>query len=130
VQFMDGYLILNSPGTNEWYISVVNQITFDALFFASKSGFSDKLMGVGVTKRYVYLFGQQTTEVWFDAGDTPFPFDRLPGVFMQYGIMSINSLAQMDGDLYWLAQTPQGNAIVCRSQQFNAAHISTFALDA
>jgi len=130
VQFMDGYLILNSPGTNEWYISVVNQITFDALFFASKSGFSDKLVGVGVTKRYVYLFGQQTTEVWFDAGDTPFPFDRLPGVFMQYGITSVNSLAQMDGDLYWLAQSPQGNAIVCRSQQFNAAHISTFALDA
>lgn len=127
--FVDGYLVYNSPGTNQWYISLVNQLAFDALDFASKSGYSDLLAGVAVTKRYVYLFGQQTTEVWFDAGDTPFPFDRLPGVFMQYGCASAASLAQMDGDIYWLAQSPQGKAIVCRSQQFNAQQISTFALD-
>lgn len=129
VQFMDGFLILNIPNTNEWYISKGNEITFDATLFASKTGYSDQLVGLGVTKRYVYLFGAETTEVWFDAGDTPFPFDRLPGVFMQYGCAAPHSIAQMDGSLYWLAQSPQGNAIVCRTEQFNAAQISTFALD-
>lgn len=127
--FVDGYLVFNSPGTQEWYISLVNEINFDATDFASKSGYSDLLAAVGVTKRYVYLFGQQTTEVWFDAGDTPFPFDRLPGVFMQFGCASAASIAQMDGDLYWLAQSPQGKALVARSKQFNAEQISTFALD-
>ena len=129
VQFVDGFLVLNIPQTSEWYISTGNEIVFDPTQFASKSGAPDLLMGVGVTKRYVYLFGQQTIEVWFDAGDTPFPFDRLPGVFMQYGCTSVASIAQMDGDLYWLAQSPQGNAIICRTSQFNAAQISTFALD-
>lgn len=129
VGFVDGYLVFNSPGTQEWYISLVNEINFDATDFASKSGSADLLAGIGVTKRYVYLIGQQTTEVWFDAGDTPFPFDRLPGVFMQYGCASYASIAQMDGDLYWLAQSPQGKALVVRSQQFNAQQISTFALD-
>jgi hypothetical protein len=127
--FVDGYLVFNSPGTKEWYISLVNEINFDATDFATKSGYSDLLAGIGVTKRYVYLFGQQTTEVWFDAGDTPFPFDRLPGVFMQYGCASYASIAQMDGDLYWMAQSPQGKAFVVRSQQFSAQQISTFALD-
>jgi hypothetical protein len=129
VGFVDGYLVFNSPGTNEWYVSLVNEVSFDALDFASKSGYSDLLAGVGVAKRYVYLFGQQTTEVWFDAGDTPFPFNRLPGVFMQFGCASPGSIAQMDGNLYWLAQSPQGKAMVVRSQQFNAEQISTFALD-
>jgi hypothetical protein len=129
VQFVDGYLVLNSPGTREWYVSTADEIVFDATQFASKSGAQDLLAGVGVTKRYVYLFGQQTTEVWFDAGDTPFPLDRLPGVFMQYGCASVDSIAQMDGDFYWLAQSPQGNAIVCKTAQFNASQISTFALD-
>jgi len=129
VQFVDGYLVLNRPGTNEWYISTANEIVFDPTMFASKSGFSDNLAGLQVTKRYVYLFGTATTEVWFDAGDTPYPFDRLPGVFMQYGCTSVNSIAQMDGDIYWLAQSPQGDAIVCRTSQFNASQISTFALD-
>lgn len=127
--FVDGFLVFNSVAMNEWYISVANEISFDATQFASKTGFSDKLVGVGVTKRYVYLFGASTTEVWFDAGDTPFPFDRLPGVFMQYGCASAASIAQMDGELYWLAQSPQGVAFVCRSSQFNATQISTFALD-
>lgn len=129
VGFVDGYMVLNSPGTREWYISLVNEMAFDATDFASKSGSSDLLVGVGVTKRYVYLFGEQTTEVWFDAGDTPFPFDRLPGVFMQYGCASAASIAQMDGEIYWLAQSPQGVAIVCRTSQFQAVQISTFALD-
>ena len=129
IGFVDGYLVFNTPGTNEWYISLVNEVNFDATDFASKSGYSDLLAGIGVTKRYVYLLGQQTTEVWFDAGDTPFPFDRLPGVFIQHGCASSASIAQMDGDLYWLAQSPQGTAIVVRSQQFNAQQISTFALD-
>lgn len=129
VNFVDGYLVLNSVPMNEWYISIANEISFDVTQFASKTGFSDKLVGIGVTKRYIYLFGALTTEVWFDAGDTPFPFERLPGVFMQYGCASVNSIAQMDGDLYWLAQSPQGVAFVCRSSQFNAMQVSTFALD-
>jgi hypothetical protein len=128
-RFADGFLILNIPNTQQWYISQGNQITFDATLFASKSGFSDKLIGLDVTKRYVYLFGAETSEVWFDAGDTPFPYDRLPGVFMQYGCTSPYSIAQMDGSIYWLAQSPQGTAIVCRTEQFNAMQISTFALD-
>lgn len=127
--YVDGFLVFNTPDTQQWYISGANTITFDATLFATKSGFSDLLVGIGITKRYVYLFGAQTTEVWFDAGDTPFPFDRLPGVFMQYGCTSPYSIAQMDGVLYWLAQSPQGNALVCRAEQFNAQQISTFALD-
>jgi len=129
VNFMDGFLIFNTPNTQQWYISQGNQITFDSTLFASKSGFSDKLIGIGVTKRYAYLFGAETTEVWFDAGDTPFPFDRLPGVFMQYGCAAPYSIAQMDGSFYWVAQSPQGTAIICRSEGFNAQQISTFALD-
>jgi hypothetical protein len=129
VGFVDGYLVLNIPNTREWYISLVDEVNFDATDFASKAGFSDKLVGLGVAKRYVYLFGESTTEVWFDAGDTPFPFSRLPGTFIQHGCMSAASIAQMDGELYWLSQSPQGIAVICKTEQFNAAQISTFALD-
>jgi hypothetical protein len=129
VDLVDGYLVFNRPNTAQWYISLVNETNFDATDFATKSGYSDKLVAVAVAKRYVYLFGEATTEVWFDAGDTPFPFSRLPGVFMQHGCTSAASIAQMDGDLYWLSQSPQGNAIICKTEQYSAAQISTFAID-
>lgn len=129
VGFVDGFLVLNVPDTREWYISLNDEITFDATDFASKSAYSDKLVGIGVTKRYIYLMGAQTVEVWFNAGDPTFPFERLPGVFMQHGCAAVNSIAQMDGEIYWLAQSPQGNCYINKTQQFNAVPISTFALD-
>jgi hypothetical protein len=129
VGFVDGFLVLNVPDTREWYISLNDEIAFDATDFASKSAYSDKLIGIGVTKRYIYLLGAQTIEVWFNAGDTTFPFERLPGVFMQHGCAAVNSIAQMDGEIYWLSQSPQGNCYISKTQQFNAIPVSTFALD-
>ncbi len=129
VDFVDGFFILNNPGTQQFYISLANQLTFDATDFASKSGYSDKLIGVGVSRRYLYLFGAKTTEIWFNSGSTTFAFERMPGVFMQYGCTAAATIAQMDGEFLWLAQSAQGRAIVCRTNQFTAQKISTFALD-
>lgn len=127
--FIDGYLIYCQPTNNQWYISLVNQVAFNALDFAQKTGAQDRIVGIVAAKRYVYLFGAETTEVWFDAGDTPFAFDRLPGIFIQWGCMSAASIATMDGDVYWLAQSPQGMAVIVRSRQFSALQISTFAIN-
>lgn len=129
IDYVDGYFLLNIAGTNEWYISLANEIIFDATDFASKNGFPDKIVAVGVSRRYIYLFGQLTSEIWFNAGDTVFPFERLPGVFMQYGCMNANTVAQMDGEFYWLSQSEQGNRFICRTSQFQAEKISTFAID-
>lgn len=129
IDFVDGYLVLNKPSSNQWYVSLANQITFDATDFASKSGYSDTLVGAIVSKRYIYLLGATTSEVWFNSGGTTFPFERLPGVFMQYGCAAVGSIAQMDGSVYWLAQSKEGVAFLCRTEQFNASQISTFALD-
>ena len=129
VNFVDGYLIFNNPGTNQWYISLDNQIQIDPVDYASKDGYSDNIVGIGIARRYIYLFGEVTTEVWFNAGNTTFPFERLPGSFIQYGCAATNSIAQMDGELYWVAQSPQGTATICKTNNFNAQQISTFAID-
>lgn len=129
VDYMDGFFIVNNPNTQQFYVSLANQLKFDATDFASKSGYSDKLIGLGVSRRYLYLFGDTTTEIWFDAGDANFAFERMPGVFMQYGCMAAATIAQMDGEFFWLAKSAQGRAIICKTNQFTAQKVSTFALD-
>jgi len=129
VNYVDGYFVLNRIGTRQWYISLPNSTTFDPIDYASTTGFSDSLIGIGITRRYVYLFGKITTEVWFNQGNTTFPFGRLPGSFMQYGCAATNSIAQMDGELYWVAQSPQGQAFICKTANFAANIISTFAIN-
>jgi hypothetical protein len=129
VNYVDGYFVLNRIGTRQWYISLPNTTTFDPIDFASTTGYSDLLVGIGITRRYVYLFGKITTEIWFNQGNTTFPFGRLPGSFMQYGCAATNSIAQMDGELYWVAQSPQGQAFICKTANFAANVISTFAIN-
>jgi hypothetical protein len=129
VNYVDGYFVLNRIGTRQWYISMPNTTTFDPIDYASTTGYSDSLVGIGITRRYVYLFGKITTEIWFNQGNTTFPFGRLPGSFMQYGCAATNSIAQMDGELYWVAQSPQGQAFICKTANFAANIISTFAIN-
>jgi hypothetical protein len=129
VNYVDGYFVLNRIGTRQWYISLPNTTNFDPIDYASTTGYSDLLIGIGITRRYVYLFGKITTEIWFNQGNTAFPFGRLPGSFMQYGCAATNSIAQMDGELYWVAQSPQGQAFICKTTNFAATIISTFAIN-
>ena len=88
VEYVDGYFILNKPGTPQFYISGYLATTFDALDFANKESASDLLVVAAVTKREIYLIGNRTTEVWYDIGGpvqfgtteiATFPFSQDPG---------------------------------------------------
>lgn len=129
VDLCDGYFILNRPGTNQFYISGFLSVTFDPLDFAAKTGYSDKLATIAVAKRYIFLLGEQTTEVWYNTGAQDFTFGRMPGVFIQHGCIAKASVAQMDGTVFWLSQDPQGRAIAMRTAQFEGQRFSTHAIE-
>lgn len=129
VNYVDGYFVLNYIGTREYYISLPNTTTFDPIDYASTTGSADLLIGIGIAKRYIYLFCEKTIEVWFNQGNTTFPFGRLPGSFIQYGCAATNSITMIDGDLYWVAQSLQGQAYICKTNNFNAVIVSTYAIN-
>lgn len=126
---VDGYLLLNRPETNQWYITLFRSTEFDALDFASKIGSADGLVAVGVTRRNVFLFGEQTTEVWTNTGGSDFTFSRIPGAFIQFGCKAANSICEADGSLYWLSQSPQGQCMVLKTENYDRARISTHAIE-
>lgn len=129
VDIVDGYFIFNRPGTNQWYISLFLSDDFDALDFAGKTGYPDLLVCAVVAKRYIYLLGKQTGEIWYNDGSTDFTFARMPGAFIQHGCAAVNSAATMDGQVFWLSQDLQGHAIVMRSSNFDGLRISTHAIE-
>jgi hypothetical protein len=125
---LDGYIVLNQPGTRNFYSTYNNEIIFDALWFAAKNGYSDNLVTVIVTRREIWLIGEKTTEIWFDAGATDFPFQIIPGPFLQHGCSAKYSVAQIDGVIFWLSQDQAGNLIVARAEGYIAKPISTPAI--
>lgn len=130
VDYVDGYFLFNRPGTQQFYISLLNETTFDPLDFASKTGGPDLLVAVVATRRNVWLFGTATTEIWTNTGGAAFTFSRVSGTFIQFGCAAVHSLAQADGSIYWLSQTPQGTCMVMRTMNYDRQRVSNFATEA
>ena len=126
---LDGFMVLNQPGTRNFYSTLENEIAFDATFFAAKNAFSDKLASVIVTKRQIWLVGERTTEIWLDSGAQGFPFEIVPGPFIQHGTNAKYSVAQIDGAVYFLSQDQAGQNIMIRGSGYEAQRVSNHAVE-
>lgn len=111
-----------------WTVSTVGSSAFDPLFIAAKTGGNDLLQAAFVMHREVSLVGVGTSEVWYDAGAADFPFQAMPGAFIEHGCQAPYSIAKYDLSLFWLAQDAAGNSFVLEESAYKVRMISTRAI--
>lgn len=125
--FFDGYFIVTVTGTGKIQISdLYDGLVWDALDFATAESAADDLIGIGATKQHAWLIGALTTEVYYNSGNTDFPFERMPGAVMKIGCAALSSITEINGDVYWLSHKKQ----VVKSQGYVAEPVSTSGIDA
>ncbi len=130
VALIDGFFVLNSAANPfQWYISDDLATTFTSTNFAGKTGYSDPIVCCYATQRNLWIFGTQTTEIWVDAGNADFPFERLPGPFLQVGCASAQSIGRLNETLIWLGLNENGRAVAMASEFYTALPISTRAIE-
>lgn len=130
VDYCDGFLVWNMPGTKNFGSTLYGTpITFDALYFAGKTGYPDLLQTLIVNRHEIYLVGTLKSEAWYDAGLSTFPFAQLPGAFFEHGTIAKYSIAMMDTSVFLLGQDLQGQGIVYRIRGYEVLRISNFALE-
>lgn len=127
VQYADTFFLLNQPGTRTFYQSNSNAITFPGLS-ADKTGFADKLIGLIINHLDIWLLGSRTAEIWSNVGAPGFPFQRLPGVFIQHGCVAKRSIASYDLMIFWLSQDNNGQALALMGTNYQAVNIMTPAI--
>lgn len=131
VDYIDTFLIFNKPGTNIFYSTTSNVVTpFDSLYFAAKTAKPDLLVAPVVMHDEIWLIGEETTEVWYNSGGVDFPFQKVPGAFIQHGCMAKYSIAVQNLQVYWLSQNAQGQRVVLCGENYNVNRISTHAIEA
>ena len=132
VAFIDGWLIFNEPGTQNFYTTAPTPftVTFSGSFFAKKDSSSDNLITLMENNRELWLIGERTSEVWYDAGGANFAFSRIPGVAPQIGCSAVNSIARLGNSLVWLGSSERGQNIVIQTEQYSYKDISTRAVEA
>ena len=134
VRYLDTFFLFNKTGTPQFYWSGSLAVTFDPLDFANKESASDLLVTIAVARREIYLLGNQTTEVWYDAGATDIgagssQFAAVQGVFIDHGVAAKYSVATYDNGVYWLSRNRQGQGVVLTSAGYRTERISTYAIE-
>lgn len=104
--FMDQYFICNPPNTKQIFISNLAPAgaTWDPGDTALKESYSDNISCVWVDQpggEYLWLFGNDTIEVWTDTAGL-FPFSRVPGLVFSIGCDSAWSVAGAAGFRAWI----------------------------
>jgi hypothetical protein len=129
VDYLDTYLLFNKPGTPQFYSSDSLAVTFDPLYFADKSSYSDLLVSLAVAKREIWLIGERSTEVWYNAGTTDFPFGQIPSTFVDHGCIAKYSVAVYDNSVIWLTLDRQGGPLLMLGAGYQTKRISTYAVE-
>jgi hypothetical protein len=130
VGYIDGYFVFNQPDSQRFWATSLNDGTqIDPLDFASAEGNPDNVIALNVNHREIWLFGNSTIEVWYNAGLADFPFARLEGAFMELGCLAPYSVAKLDNSVFWLGADARGNGIVYRNRGYNGQRISTHAVE-
>jgi len=126
VTYIDGYFAVNEAGTGNFYISALNDGTsWAATDTAAQESNPDDLVALISSHRELWLFGSQSTEVWFNSGNADFPFEIYRGGVVEWGIHAPYSLAKADKSLFWLASNQEGANMVLLAKGVNPVVIST-----
>lgn len=132
VDFIDEYFVFNKPGTQEFQISGLLSNSIDPLDFASAEGSPDLLISLIVLQREIWLFGQNSTEIFFDSGNPDFPFERIQGTFIEQGIAAKMSPAKLLGPdgastAFILTADDRGQGVAAKTAGYQLQRISTHA---
>jgi hypothetical protein len=130
VGYLDGYFVFNEPNSQKvWVTSLLEGTQVDPLDFASAEGSPDGLVSLIIDHREAWLFGTNSVEVWYDAGNADFPLARVQGAFNEIGCAAPYSVAKLDNGIFWLGSDARGNGIVYRANGYTGQRISTHAIE-
>lgn len=130
VGYLDGYFVFNEPNSQKiWVTSLLNGTSVDPLDFASAEGSPDGVVGIVIDHRELWVFGNNSIEVWYNTGNADFPLSRIQGAFNELGCASSYSIAKMDNGIFWLGKDDRGQGIVYRGNGYTGQRISTHAVE-
>lgn len=127
--WVDGYFIMIEDGTNRFWVSGLKDFDIDALDFSSSEGSPDLVVGIVVNNRNVYIFNEQTIEVFSNTGAPDFPFERPQGGFIEQGCVAGRSIAKINNTILWLGNNETGNGVVYGMSGSSPQRISTHAIE-
>ena len=127
---IDGFFLGLDTETSTLKISdALAGLTWDAGQQTQRSAASDPWRAMVVVNREIFLFGETTGEVWYNAGLATFPFAYRAGSFFQTGIAAPWSASPFGDSLAWLGRSQAGSDQVFWMNGYTPNRISNHAVE-
>lgn len=128
VAFLDGFFLVLDATTSTLRASdLTDGSKWSGLRVAQRLQTADPWIAMRVTPRgQVWLFGEQTSDVYWNTGGTPMPFVPMSGGQINSGTPARRSPTVVDSHICWLAQNATGApAVIAADASFRLVEIST-----
>lgn len=103
VAYIDNFAIFTEPGVGRFWVSDVGNLDFvDGLSFATAETDEDDLVRAFVDHREIWLFGKDTTEVWYVSGDADLPVSRSNDATLEKGCAAKMSVQKLSNTVFWV----------------------------
>lgn len=137
LEYLDGFYVaiaanasLAGVNPNQINVSALGDgTTWPPLAFAIRTGSSDLTTQLAVLNGMLWIFGQKTIEIWYNAGNPIFPFARVTGSTINLGLLAPWSVAKFQNTIMWLGADSLGYAQVYMSQGLNPVRVSNFGIE-
>lgn len=130
VTFQDGYFVINRGFTGQYYISgLYNGLTWDGLDVGTAESNPDPIIRVFADHGQLILFGDVSIEFHSNTGAWDFPYARIQGANVEWGLAAVNSVVKFDNSVAFLAANKMGQFQVVRLNGFQPQRISNSDLE-
>lgn len=129
--FTDGYFIVNSSSTGQFYFSAsYDGSSWNGLDFATAEYSADTLQGIIKTSNgTIWMIGKQSIELWQGTGIADLPWNRIPGAQKEIGCIAPYSIASNGTQIFFVGNGQNGYAGVFMGSGYDLQRISTPAIE-
>lgn len=129
VTYLNGYFVLDEPGTSNFYFSNIDSATFPPLNEQSAATSPDDVIAVVANNQQLYLFGGRTFEVWADTGGSASAPFSSTGRSTNIGCVAPATIRKIAGTFFWLGGNEAGGGIVYSMENDTPTRVSTHAIE-
>lgn len=128
--FQGGRILTDENGTGQFKGSDLYAATiWQGLNFATAESHPDNVIRIINVAGTIVLFGEFLTEFWSNIGGSGFPYAKIPGTDIEYGLAARWSVAKFIGTYAFLAKNREGQVIVAMLRGYGFQKISNEELD-
>jgi hypothetical protein len=130
VGYSDGFGIALVANSNKFYVSAaLDFTTWVGTNVTAVSVFPDLVLDMLIDHREIWLLGQTKSTPYYNSGGALFPYDVVPGGYVDQGTASIWGSAQLDNTLFWVGNDTRGTGIVWKMAGYTPQRVSNHAVE-